>query len=602
MRQITTIPLSQLSIDNAVNVRKTGRGAEPAFVGSIRDKGVIEPLIVRKNGSGYKIANGGQRYAALQYMSAQGYHSLVDGEPVLVTDSFPVPVIVRDEDESKARETSLVTNLVRSAMHPVDEYEAFAQIIKDGGTVDAIAATYGLDEKRVNQRLALAKLSPKIRQAWRDNVIDAADAKAFTLAPDHKAMDSIFDKLSKEGGDFDADDIAGAMKINADIGRQIDLIGADAYAKRGGKVTLDLFGSHHRVSDEKLLKAMASEKLDAICEDLKKSGWSWAVVNHGGIQEWQYGRLRNLNPTTAERQRSDELETIIDDDEAPVDERLAAENDYAFLQQQIVGHSFSAADKAKSGCIVKFSQWRGLEIDYARVKPEEKKKVEAQERAVDRKKKISTAEKKGDPVISNALHQRMTEQLTAAAAKTLETDHKLALPAILAGFAAGAATFNDSPVKVAEHGARAPGKMGKTIKFASAFESYRKLSLAHQLAVLAEIAGAATDMTEQHVDHKPLKDTDNLALIAAMNATLFNIELRKAFDAKGYFDGVSKTLCLKAIEEAVNADEARKLSGKPKGDVAKFATATVPKTGWLPIDLRTIHYDGPARKAKAARK
>jgi ParB family transcriptional regulator, chromosome partitioning protein len=111
MTQITTVPLSELTID-AVNVRKTGRGAEPAFVGSIRDKGVIEPLIVRKNGSGYKIANGGKRFAALMHMFEKKYHAMVDGKPLLVTAQFPVPVIVRQEGDAEARETSLITNVV----------------------------------------------------------------------------------------------------------------------------------------------------------------------------------------------------------------------------------------------------------------------------------------------------------------------------------------------------------------------------------------------------------------------------------------------------------------------------------------------------------
>ena len=80
--------------------------------------------------------------------------------------------------------------------------------------------------------------------------------------------------------------------------------------------------------------------------------------------------------------------------------------------------------------------------------------------------------------------------------------------------------------------------------------------------------------------------------------SLMNAALRAAFDPKDYFAGVSKGLALAAITEAVNADEARKASNKKTGDIAKIALANVPTTGWLPKELRTAHYDGPAGKSQ----
>jgi ParB family chromosome partitioning protein len=50
---------------------------------------------------------------------------------------------------------------------------------------------------------------------------------------------------------------------------------------------------------------------------------------------------------------------------------------------------------------------------------------------------------------------------------------------------------------------------------------------------------------------------------------------------------------LKAIAEGINQDEARKIAGKTKPEIWKFALANVSKTGWLPKELRTVHYKGP---------
>ena len=64
---------------------------------------------------------------------------------------------------------------------------------------------------------------------------------------------------------------------------------------------------------------------------------------------------------------------------------------------------------------------------------------------------------------------------------------------------------------------------------------------------------------------------------------------------KDYFNSVPKSLCLIAIKEALGADAARKQDKNPKGDIATFAIANVPATGWLPEQLRAKGYDGPPK-------
>ena len=110
---------------------------------------------------------------------------------------------------------------------------------------------------------------------------------------------------------------------------------------------------------------------------------------------------------------------------------------------------------------------------------------------------------------------------------------------------------------------------------------------------LAQVAAKAIDMQARHISVAPLKNSANVALIGAMDPTIFAKAMRESFDAKDYFKSVSKTVALKAIAEAVNLDEARKLDGKPKAEVTKFAITNVPKSGWLPPELRTVHYTGP---------
>jgi hypothetical protein len=88
----------------------------------------------------------------------------------------------------------------------------------------------------------------------------------------------------------------------------------------------------------------------------------------------------------------------------------------------------------------------------------------------------------------------------------------------------------------------------------------------------------------------------------AIPAKIMNSALRKAFDAADYFAGAPKSFTIAAISEAVSADQARKLAGKKRSEIAKFATVNLVKTGWLPKLMRAAHYDGPKAKAAKAKK
>ena len=155
------IPLSQLKAD-PVNVRKTDKAPTSQFIASIREEGILEALTVRKNGDGYFVTNGGKRLIALQALVKEG----------TLKDDVVVPCVLREVDDKAARNISLALNHMREQMHQVDEYEAFADLLHDGMTPDDIGKKYGLTKREVDQVLALGKLSPVIRKAWRDEDIE----------------------------------------------------------------------------------------------------------------------------------------------------------------------------------------------------------------------------------------------------------------------------------------------------------------------------------------------------------------------------------------------------------------------------------------------
>lgn len=266
-----TVPLSSLKLDEQ-NVRKYGNNdADEQFLANIRAKGILEPLIVRPNGDGFKITNGGRRFAALT--------KLLKAKEI--SPDYLVPVTVCVADDKAALDISLSANL-HAEMHPVDEFEAFKALQDAGMSIDDMSKTYGIARKRVEQALALGALAPEILKAWREGKINEKAASAFTIEPDQKRQVAVFTKLQKEsrfGGFPDwqvRDKLVGSVGENR---RLMKFVGRDAYTKAGGKFNADLFSTREDdaevIADPGILKKIADIKIEEQIEKVKAEGWGW---------------------------------------------------------------------------------------------------------------------------------------------------------------------------------------------------------------------------------------------------------------------------------------------------------------------------------------
>jgi ParB family chromosome partitioning protein len=110
--------------------------------------------------------------------------------------------------------------------------------------------------------------------------------------------------------------------------------------------------------------------------------------------------------------------------------------------------------------------------------------------------------------------------------------------------------------------------------------------------ILAGIVGRQINFRQTY--HTPSPVSDQMKAIRdAISPVVMDAALQKAFDADRYFKGAPKEFVLRAIRESVNPEQAKKLSAGTKAAAWKFALDNVPKTGWLPPELRTAHYSGP---------
>lgn len=138
---------------------------------SIRVKGVLEPLIVRPEDGKFGVVAGRRRWFSLKAVKEK-----------MGDVAAPPCAIMAEGDDAEAIEASLLENVARRDPDPMREYETFVRLIKEGRTVDGIAATFGMTVPQVRQRLALGNLLPKIRDAYRAEEIDDETVRHLTMA------------------------------------------------------------------------------------------------------------------------------------------------------------------------------------------------------------------------------------------------------------------------------------------------------------------------------------------------------------------------------------------------------------------------------------
>ena len=150
--------------------------------------GLLNPLIVQRAGRAWGVLAGGRRLAAMQHLAgdraAKGW-----------TMRTKVACRALGDDIAAATAVTLAENVTQRAMDPIDEYEAYARMMEVGGhDPDAIARLFGVERRRVVERLRYGRVHPDIRQAAaRAREITLDVMKAFAEHPDREAQREAFE-------------------------------------------------------------------------------------------------------------------------------------------------------------------------------------------------------------------------------------------------------------------------------------------------------------------------------------------------------------------------------------------------------------------------
>lgn len=130
---------------------------------SIKEKGILEPLIVRKVDDGYELIVGERRWRAAQKAGLK-----------------EVPVIVKEAGDREALELSLIENLQREDLNPIEEAEAYKQLIDEFNlSQEELSKRIGKDRTTITNTLRLLKLSPEIKEYIKRSEITQGHARAI---------------------------------------------------------------------------------------------------------------------------------------------------------------------------------------------------------------------------------------------------------------------------------------------------------------------------------------------------------------------------------------------------------------------------------------
>jgi len=135
---------------------------------SIAEKGLIQPILLRKFGTGYQIVAGERRFRAFQRL-----------------EKTHIPALVREQiSDRDMMELALVENVQRVQLNPIEEAKAFEQLINTCGmTHEEIAGRVSKSRVAVTNTLRLLKLEPQVQQWLREGKLTAGHGRALLQSP-----------------------------------------------------------------------------------------------------------------------------------------------------------------------------------------------------------------------------------------------------------------------------------------------------------------------------------------------------------------------------------------------------------------------------------
>jgi ParB family chromosome partitioning protein len=150
---------------------------------SMREQGIVQPLVVRKLGSRYQLIAGERRWRAAQQAGLE-----------------KVPVVVRDVTDEQVLEIALVENIQREELNPIEEASAYRRLVSElGYSQEQLAARVGKDRSTVANLLRLLRLPREVRDLIAKQQLSPGHARPLLALPSPESQLEIAQLIASQG-------------------------------------------------------------------------------------------------------------------------------------------------------------------------------------------------------------------------------------------------------------------------------------------------------------------------------------------------------------------------------------------------------------------
>ena len=176
-------PLIQnVNIDYIIPNRFQPRLTFDELASSIKEHGIIQPLVLRRLGDKYEIIAGERRYKAAQ-----------------LAGLTEVPAIISNIDDNKSAEIALVENVQRRNLNSLEEAKSYKKILdKEGLTQDELAKKIGVSQSTIANKLRLLNLTSEAQDALMNDKISARHARSLLSVSDPEKQKALLNKVISE--------------------------------------------------------------------------------------------------------------------------------------------------------------------------------------------------------------------------------------------------------------------------------------------------------------------------------------------------------------------------------------------------------------------
>lgn len=180
---IVEIPLTEIRSNPYQPRTYFDEEALKEFAESIKEHGVIQPIIVKKSIKGYEIIAGERRTRASKMAGKE-----------------TIPAIIRDFNDQDMMEIALVENIQRENLNPIEEAEAFAKIISSANiTQEEAAKKFGKSRSYITNLLGLLSLPETTKKYVSEGKISMGHARVLSKLSDDLQIEKLAQKIMEEG-------------------------------------------------------------------------------------------------------------------------------------------------------------------------------------------------------------------------------------------------------------------------------------------------------------------------------------------------------------------------------------------------------------------